>query len=419
LHGEDFGQTYHPVPKELMLRDYMARFQAEKNRKPGYMDLTMGYSPTQHLSEEFLTHLQKQGHAEGGSIGPSLDEMRAHLILHKVDGGAIDIKEIGAEEAPNMAVKEFMSPGSDSDKINLPAGGVDFQPQMPGKQMLPQPAQPPGMPGQPPAPGAPPQGATPPGAPPMGAMPPGAPPAPPRGPQSNILAMTPQGQAMQAMRPNPMAMPRPPMLPMKSMAKGGSATPSVQEMKQALDKFLAESKVKDRMYHGTAHYAETPEATDKLTSAGIKKFKKRSTGTFLSPDPEVSEYTNTKGGLHGAVYPVYAKVQNPFDFENQIHIDALAKQLKENPERLNHLLAYGSYDNWDSLEQPYMQRAIKKLGHDAYYTREDGRKNLAVYDPRMIKSATGNRGTYDTTNPDITMKRGGSTHDIHLEERPL
>ena len=73
----------------------------------------------------------------------------------------------------------------------------------------------------------------------MGAMPPGmpgAPPAPPKGPQSNILAMTPQGQAMQAMRPNPMAMPRPPALPMKSMAKGGSAKPSVQEMRKALAK---------------------------------------------------------------------------------------------------------------------------------------------------------------------------------------
>lgn len=232
LHGEDYGQTYHPVSKELMLRDYMRKFQAEKNRDPGYFDLTLGYPPMQHLSEEFLTHLQKHGHAEGGSIeGPSLDEMRAHLILHKAEGGAIDIKDIGAEEAPNMDVKEYMSPGI--DKISLPIGGVDFQPLMPGKQMMPQPPQPPGgMPGQPPAPGMPPQGGLLPGAPPMGAKPPGAPPQgarppgmqppPPRGPQSNILAMTPQGQAMQAMRPNPMAMPRPPMLPMKSMKRGGS-----------------------------------------------------------------------------------------------------------------------------------------------------------------------------------------------------
>lgn len=215
LHGEDFGQAYHPVPKELMLRDYIRKFQAEKNRNPGYFDLTLGYPPMQHLSEEFLTHLQKYGHAEGGSIqGPTLDEMRAHLILHKAEGGAIDIKQVGAEEAPNMDVKEYMSPGM--DKISLPIGGVDFQPQMPGKQMMPQP---PGQPGQPPGapqPGMPPQGGLP------AAPPPGMQPPPPKGPQSNILAMTPQGQAMQAMRPNPMAMPRPPALPMKSMAKGGS-----------------------------------------------------------------------------------------------------------------------------------------------------------------------------------------------------
>ena len=227
LHGEDFGQAYHPVPKELMLRDYMAQFQAEKNRKPGYFDLTLGYPPMQHLSEEFLTHLQKQGHAEGGSIGPTLDEMRAALVMHKADGGVIDIKEVGAEEAPDMPVKEYMKPTGKG----FPVGGVDFQPQSPGQQMLPMPPQPPGMPGQPPAPGQPPQGAMPPGAPPMGAMPPGAPPqapaAPPKGPQSNILAMTPQGQAMQAMRPNPVPMPRPPMMPMgrppmARMAKGGS-----------------------------------------------------------------------------------------------------------------------------------------------------------------------------------------------------
>jgi hypothetical protein len=41
---------------------------------------------------------------------------------------------------------------------------------------------------------------------------------------------------LQAMRPNPMAMPRPPALPMKSMAKGGLAKPSVQDMRKALAK---------------------------------------------------------------------------------------------------------------------------------------------------------------------------------------
>jgi len=223
----------------------------------------LGVSP-ETARDMILTGKTYAGRAEGGSIeGPSMDEMRAHLVLHKAEGGPIDIKDIGAEEAPNMDVKEYMSPGR--DKISLPIGGVDFQPQMPGKQMLPAPpGQPPGMPGQPPAPSAPPQGAMPPGAPPqgmppgappMGAMPPGMPPqapaAPPKGPQSNILAMTPQGQAMQAMRPNPITQPRPPMLPMKSMATGGSTTPSVQEMREAIANKIKISKTAPRTWAGT------------------------------------------------------------------------------------------------------------------------------------------------------------------------
>ena len=38
---------------------------------------------------------------------------------------------------------------------------------------------------------------------------------------------------------------------------------------------------------------------------------------------------------------------------------------------------------------------------------ENNVKNLAVYHPSQIKSAIGNRGTYDPTDPDITKKRGG------------
>ncbi|CAB4131841.1 hypothetical protein UFOVP125_51 [uncultured Caudovirales phage] len=259
--GKYLGTLGHSFPAEVLLSKQIERLRQQFAKKQGdTRNMALGAlekrnkGVSQILDNETLDRYgefmrkraqwAKTGHyAEGGEVEPTIDEMRAHLILHKAEGGPIDIKDIGAEEAPNMDVKEFMSPGL--DKISMPTGGVDFQPQMPGKQMLPgQPPQQPGMPGQPPAPGMPPQGAMPPGAPPMGAMPPGmpgAPPAPPKGPQSNILAMTPQGQAMQAMRPNPLAMPRPPMLPMgrppmARMAKGGSTTPSVQDMRKALAK---------------------------------------------------------------------------------------------------------------------------------------------------------------------------------------
>lgn len=232
ITGEALGRAPELAPLELSFLDATHYIKPRLSAPRHYTKTMQGGAPHQVVDERYLNMMndyyhklrQTRGFAEGGEVEasePTMDEMRAHLILHKAEGGPIDIKDVGAEEAPNMAIKEYMSPGI--DKISLPIGGVDFQPLMPGKQMMPQPPQPPGgIPGQPPAPGMPPQGGLPPGAPPMGAMPPGMQPPPPRGPQSNILAMTPQGQAMQAMRPNPMAMPRPPMLPMKSMKRGGS-----------------------------------------------------------------------------------------------------------------------------------------------------------------------------------------------------
>ena len=174
------------------------------------------------------------GYAKGGAVEPDKDEMLAHLMLRKTPD-SVNIKDVGVNEAPDLPVKAYVSPNGQSG-TGLPIGGVDFQPLTPGNQMLPmQPGQ---QPGQPPMPGQPPQG---------GMPPPGAPGAPPRpgAPQSNILSLTRPGQAMQALRPNPQAMPR--------MSEGGSmdltyrggdqqtneptAAQKLQQMRQELDKY--------------------------------------------------------------------------------------------------------------------------------------------------------------------------------------
>ena len=166
---------------------------------------------------------------EGGLIEaeePSHDEMMAHIMLK----GMNSLKDVGVNEAPDLPVKAFVSPNG-GNGAGLPIGGVDFQPKMPGQQMLPQ------QPGNPSQPGIPsPQSM---GTPPMG-TPPGAPPQPGQ-PQSNILAMTPQGQAMQAMRPNSQAMPQRPAMP--KMAEGGSL---------------------DLTYHGGDQQTSAPTVAQKL-----------------------------------------------------------------------------------------------------------------------------------------------------------
>jgi hypothetical protein len=217
-------------------------------------------------------------------------------------------------------------------------------------------------------------------------------------------------------------------VPQVDKTKGKAA---LQEIKGQLresgkQKFLEPSAVKERMYHGTRHYKPgtinfDPDA--RPSGEGIKEFQKSRRGmTFVSPD---TEFANTYAGdpkdaifKSGAVYPVHVQVRNPFDFQNADHLDVLTDELSKlsgtspdvpgwihaGPETIRKELRSGS---WAAIEDPYVMDAAKSLGFDGMYMNEQGMKNLGVFDPKRIKSAIGNRGTYDITDPDITKRRGG------------
>ena len=154
--------------------------------------------------------------AEGGNVQPSVEQMRMAL-QNKGTFPKYGIQSIGAYEAPSMSPKYYIEPGNDGHPS---VGGVDMNTLTPGMQLVQQDAQ--AM--------QPPQG-IPQGAPQGGnnSSPLGAPPSP-QGGQSNILSMTPQGQALGAMTtqqpPKPMG-----------MATGGDVKkkkPTVDEIKQAI-----------------------------------------------------------------------------------------------------------------------------------------------------------------------------------------
>ena len=68
LKGEDLGVNFTPAPRELLMEDFINKVLTEKGRQPGYMDWTRGYAPSQFLSEELLTKLQKAGYKKGGKV---------------------------------------------------------------------------------------------------------------------------------------------------------------------------------------------------------------------------------------------------------------------------------------------------------------------------------------------------------------
>ena len=164
--------------------------------------------------------------AEGGAVLP-IEQVKAQMMNRFK--GLNQLQSIGAEEAPSMGIKAYVpttgSPdagrmpvgGIDTSQGDLPVGGIDMSKQQPGHQLMPsQPGQQPGMEQVPMS-----------DQPPMDSMPmKGA--MQPQQAGSNILSMTPQGQAMAALKP-------------QGLAEGGSAK-SVSDMKAEL---AAKKSIKD------------------------------------------------------------------------------------------------------------------------------------------------------------------------------
>jgi len=82
LHGEDLGQMFHPVPRQIMLPEFHGKIRQAKGRDVGFMDLTRN-TPSQHLTEEFLTHLQKHGYKKGGKVKLSTNMDTINLELSR------------------------------------------------------------------------------------------------------------------------------------------------------------------------------------------------------------------------------------------------------------------------------------------------------------------------------------------------
>jgi hypothetical protein len=91
LKGQDMGVTFAPVPRELLMEDFINKVLTEKGRQPGYMDWTRGYAPSQLLTEELLTKMQKAGYKKGGKV----KKMQAGGIAKAVQSGLQALDRVG------------------------------------------------------------------------------------------------------------------------------------------------------------------------------------------------------------------------------------------------------------------------------------------------------------------------------------
>jgi GNAT superfamily N-acetyltransferase len=210
----------------------------------------------------------------------------------------------------------------------------------------------------------------------------------------------------------PVLQPNPNWMPKK--ADGGTMNQDAMQLalmkKGGLSRFLKGSKETKKLYHATfgnikKFDSNAPKLTDQDTGAH-----------FFTPDLDFANkhIEGAESGQYNSganIMPVVVHTKNPWDYGNSKHVDALHQALVAHPQLGEEFapsrgrLASG---DWSAIEDPAVQEAIKKLGHDAFYAEEGGIKNIGVYNRRNIKSIHGNRGTYDRRSPGITKADGGS-----------
>ena len=158
-----------------------------------------------------------------------------------------------------------------------------------------------------------------------------------------------------------------------------------------LTKFLAQSKVRDRLYHGTDKDFSVYDAS-KLGANEDRAHQTSQLGFFSTRDP--SEASLYSGGKEGAnVQPVHMAIKKPY---------------------------VTSWNDIAELDGYELKKQLQSQGYDGVIIKDKGMPdNFVAFEPTQIKSAIGNRGTFDPTNPDITKAEGGKINPIKTPQQML
>ena len=162
---------------------------------------------------------------------------------------------------------------------------------------------------------------------------------------------------------------------------------------------------------GTEHFLdgiETAEVIDELENLQ----------QMAEADPSVMRLGEKNEGRNGMqIMPLVTNVKNPFDFENKTHVKRMMEELRDlhqTPKQMVQAMRHRhAYQTWDEVQRDIQNgswtliedtgagipRLIREMGFDGYFVQEEGVKNLSVFDPKQIKSATGNVGSFGVREP--------------------
>jgi hypothetical protein len=174
---------------------------------------------------------------------------------------------------------------------------------------------------------------------------------------------------------------------------------------EAFKNWFGDSKVADAegkplvVYHGTGS-SFTEFDTGKIGRAHDEGY--HGAGFYFSQDPEYAGAYTPSIRSGGNIMPVYLALRNPYVKPSiATHGDEWRQVQSEQD------IALGLSDESTSAERT---AALKKAGYDGVvvYREKDGNRyafEAVAFDPSQIKSAIGNRGTFDPNNPNILEQK--------------
>jgi len=203
-------------------------------------------------------------------------------------------------------------------------------------------------------------------------------------------------------------------------AEGGYIPHGDPRRDENLAAHMAGSKTPPVLYHGTGVH-EATMGENKRPLGDIEQFDRHAAfkafnrpegmdavGTWLSETP--GDHTSARpgaglyAGSNGAVYPVHARIKNPWvprDFDHfldEMHLAADRDPKAQKPR------GRGSVSE--------LRNKLIAAGHDGiYFSQPIDHRNQSptwvAFDPHQIKSAVGNNGQFDPSKPKITESHGG------------
>ncbi|CAB4155935.1 hypothetical protein UFOVP1301_48 [uncultured Caudovirales phage] len=173
-----------------------------------------------------------------------------------------------------------------------------------------------------------------------------------------------------------------------------------------------------------SHFAEEPEVANKFARGLYGEAKDAKEGNRVIPvhlnikKPLVTTESNMISSMlrHPYDHPdVEQQFNNDEDAERYYHPDEIDYRISKNKMALK-LATEDDSSFAEQMAEKYKNRLIEN-GYDGvkYKNEVEGGNSWIAFHPNQIKSAVGNRGTFDPNEPDIT-KAGGGDVDLPMDD---